>query len=214
MTPLDLPWGPNAGHEAAPTEHTSVSPGTSGPGLAGPHVASHGGTADATNAGLVVEGEAATSPALVIDVFGTPAPQGSKRHVGNGVMVESSKKVKPWRMAVKYAAMDACIANLLDWSNFPAHTPVHVNVIFCFARPRFHYRTGRNAHLLRDGAPKYPSGRPDLDKLLRSTLDALGEAGVFADDAQVCHVEASKAYVGAHPLTLDRPGCVIQVWAL
>ena len=39
-----------------------------------------------------------------ITVHGTPAPQGSKRHVGNGVMVESSAKVKPWREAVKWAA--------------------------------------------------------------------------------------------------------------
>ena len=30
-------------------------------------------------------------------VLGLPAPQGSKRHVGEGRMVESSKRVKPWR---------------------------------------------------------------------------------------------------------------------
>ena len=44
--------------------------------------------------------------ALTITVHGTPAPQGSKRHVGNGVMVESSKKVKPWRQDVKHAALE------------------------------------------------------------------------------------------------------------
>ena len=32
------------------------------------------------------------------NVIGIPGAQGSKRHVGNGVMVESSKKVKPWRL--------------------------------------------------------------------------------------------------------------------
>lgn len=42
----------------------------------------------------------------MIDVvaYGTPAPQGSKRHVGNGVMVESSKRLRPWRQDVKAAA--------------------------------------------------------------------------------------------------------------
>lgn len=30
-----------------------------------------------------------------IIVHGIPAPQGSKRHVGNGVLLESSKMVKP-----------------------------------------------------------------------------------------------------------------------
>jgi Holliday junction resolvase RusA-like endonuclease len=33
------------------------------------------------------------------------APQGSKRHVGKGVMVESCKNVKPWRLLVAKTAM-------------------------------------------------------------------------------------------------------------
>ena len=37
---------------------------------------------------------------------GDPAPQGSKSHVGNGVMIESSKRVKPWRRQVAAAARD------------------------------------------------------------------------------------------------------------
>ena len=37
-------------------------------------------------------------------VNGLPAPQGSHKHVGGGRMVESSKKVKPWRQDVKAAA--------------------------------------------------------------------------------------------------------------
>ena len=40
---------------------------------------------------------------LRINVLGTPAPQGSKRHVGRGIMVESSRLVGPWREAVKAA---------------------------------------------------------------------------------------------------------------
>jgi Holliday junction resolvase RusA-like endonuclease len=39
-------------------------------------------------------------------VIGLPAPQGSKRHVGKGVMIEMSKNVKPWREAVKWAIRD------------------------------------------------------------------------------------------------------------
>ena len=41
---------------------------------------------------------------LTIVAYGQPAPQGSKRHVGKGVMVESSKKLRPWRQDVKAAA--------------------------------------------------------------------------------------------------------------
>ena len=41
----------------------------------------------------------------VITVEGIEAaPQGSKRHVGRGIMIESSKRVKPWRDAVRIEA--------------------------------------------------------------------------------------------------------------
>jgi len=46
-------------------------------------------------------------------VLGVPAPQGSKRHVGRGVLVESSKALGPWRDAVAWAARDAAVARSL-----------------------------------------------------------------------------------------------------
>ena len=81
---------------------------------------------------------------LVITVHGTPAPQGSKRHVGRGIMVESSAKVKPWREAVKHAALDAITPGTSQ--EFAA--AVLVDVTFRLQRPKGHYRTGKNAHLL------------------------------------------------------------------
>ena len=133
---------------------------------------------------------------LTVHVAGLPAPQGSKRHVGNGVMVESSKRVKPWRQDVKYAALTA-----LDGTApmFDRGTPVHVVITFFLPRPAGHYRTGANAHLLRDAAPAYPATKPDLDKLLRSTLDALGEAGCWHDDSQVVDVGMGKRYADGRP---------------
>lgn len=128
--------------------------------------------------------------ALRIVVHGTPAPQGSKRHIGKGVMIESSKKVKPWRQDVRAAALDAIEAG---GPTFPTGG-VSLDVVFRLPRPKGHYRTGRNAEKLRDSAPPTPAVKPDLDKLIRSTLDALGEAGVWRDDAQVVQVDASKAY--------------------
>jgi Holliday junction resolvase RusA-like endonuclease len=131
---------------------------------------------------------------LAICVFGAPAPQGSKRHLGKGVMVESSKKVKPWREAVKHAAVEVR-------GRMPAMTgPVHVTVCFTVAKPA--------------SAPKtrvtYPSKRPDLDKLLRSTFDALGDAGCWLDDGQVISVTAHKAYPNEAANALDTPGA--RIW--
>ncbi len=139
-----------------------------------------------------------------IDVAGTPAPQGSKRHVGNGIMVESSKRVKPWRQDVKYAALEAARGD----GHFPRGVGVRVTVTFYLPRPKHHWRTGRNAHLLRDAAPACPVGKPDVDKLLRSTMDALGEAGCWVDDCQVVDVAATKAWADGRP-----PGARIRLEA-
>lgn len=128
---------------------------------------------------------------LTITVLGLPAPQGSKRHVGDGIMVESSKRVRPWRSDVK-AAAERAIGT--DWT--PIKGPVSLTATFFFLRPRSHYRTGRFADVLRDDAPVFATSRAcgDIDKLLRSTLDALTAAGVIVDDSQVGMVIATKTY--------------------
>jgi crossover junction endodeoxyribonuclease RusA len=138
---------------------------------------------------------------VVVEVVGVPAPQGSKRHVGRGVMVESSKRVKPWREAVKWAVLEQ------HGAGEPLDGALELVITFRLPRPASHYRSGANAHLLRDSAPRWPATRPDVDKLQRSTLDALGEAGVWRDDSQVVRVVATKAYADR-----DRPaGALITV---
>ena len=139
-----------------------------------------------------------------IRVNGTPAPQGSKRHVGNGRMVEMSKAVGPWREAVRAETQRAFHG--LRAEDFPGVPPaVSVALTFTLPRPRGHFRTGRNAHLLRDQAPTYP-GRPDLDKLVRAVLDGLTTGGAFTDDGQVAVLSARKVYANGEP-----PGAVIEI---
>lgn len=111
-------------------------------------------------------------------VNGDPAPQGSKRAFvvnGRAVLTESSTKVKPWRAAVVDAAVDAMNGRA------PLTGPVTVMVSFRLAKPK---------SVKRD----LPSVRPDLDKLARSTMDALTTAQVVADDSQVCDLWVSKRY--------------------
>lgn len=142
-------------------------------------------------------------------VNGTPGAQGSKRHVGRGIMVESSKKVKPWRSDVKAAAEAAAIASD-EWE--PATDAVGTEITFRFARPRSHYRTGRNAHLLRDDAPIYVTSRGagDNDKLQRSTFDALTASGLIADDSLIVAVHAYKVYAASH----ETPGATITLYTV
>lgn len=130
---------------------------------------------------------------IVIEVRGQPAPQGSKRPVrlGNGKigMVESSKAVGPWREAVR-----AECQRVMKAEDGPLDGAVAVSVTFTVARPRGHFGTGRNAHMVKDSAPSYPAARPDLDKMLRAVLDGLTVGGAWADDSQVVRIGAEKLY--------------------
>ncbi len=72
-----------------------------------------------------------------------------------------------------------------------------VRVVFSLARPKSHYSTGRRAGKVKPSAPTEPTGKPDVDNLLKSTLDALTTAGAWKDDAQVVHVEGRKTYTDA-----------------
>lgn len=148
---------------------------------------------------------------LAFTVVGTPAPQGSKsafkhKTTGNIVVTESGhKKVKSWREDVKAAAADAITAT--SWVT-PSGA-VRVTVTFYLSRPAGHYGTGRNAGRLKPTAPAYCPTRPDLDKTVRSTLDALTAVRAFHDDSRVVILAASKRYAD------DRPtGAEIAIEAL
>lgn len=56
----------------------------------------------------------------------------------------------------------------------------------------------------------YVAVKPDIDNLLKSTMDALSNAGVWHDDAQVAAVVMSKRYERANQTV----GAVIKLGAL
>ena len=132
---------------------------------------------------------------MTITVFGQPAPKGSKKAVGrrkNGstILVESSAKVKPWAEACKWAAIQHDFGAMLGG-------PVTVEVDFYFQHPKSGKRRAWHAV------------KPDIDKLQRSTFDALKDAGVFEDDSRIVAVTARKHYS-----TADSPvpaGAVITI---
>lgn len=116
---------------------------------------------------------------------------GSREFTGKVAQVESSKKVAPWRADVRKAAEDAMPEGFKSFDG-----PCYVVMLFTMTRPKSHYRTGRNAHLLKDSAPKYvtSSAAGDLDKLVRSTSDALTSAGVWLDDSLMVRLTTDKQY--------------------
>lgn len=57
---------------------------------------------------------------------------------------------------------------------------------------------------MKGSAPRWPVGRLVVDKAVRSTLDALGEAGLTHDDSQVAQVFATKAWTTGNGRGADR----------
>lgn len=137
---------------------------------------------------------------ITIRVYGLPGPMGSKRFVGlsksgKGLMIESSKAVKPWREAVKWAAIQSGARGL--------DGPLWVSMVFTIKKPK--------------SAPKrkrtWPATKPDLSKLARSTEDAISDSGVWADDARVVeYLRLAKVYPGEDSGALHIPGAVISIY--
>jgi crossover junction endodeoxyribonuclease RusA len=126
-----------------------------------------------------------------IVVRGIPAPQGSKKHVGGGRLVEQSRAVGPWREAVRAQAQ------LVMQTRPPAAGPLSADVIFYLPRPK----TVRTI---------WPAKRPDLDKLLRAVFDGLTDGQAWGDDGQVVVIRAAKFY--ATPAT--PAGCAVTIHSL
>jgi len=136
-------------------------------------------------------------------VLGKPAPQGSKRHVGKGIMVEASKRCKPWRQDVRHTAIEL----LPDGWYAMMDKPILVSVTFIFARPKGHFRTNGE---LKPKAPMHCTARiGDVDKLSRAVLDGLTEI-CFNDDAQVTSLIAQKRYASRN----EQPSAIITITAI
>ena len=127
-----------------------------------------------------------------LEVFGDPAPQGSKRVV-RGRLIEASKKLKPWRAQIEKACQPYAQDNI--------HLgPVRLEVDFFLPRPKTVKMTGKTGRAL-------PIVPPDCDKLVRAVGDGIGQSGyIWGDDSQVVEILARKFYAD------DRdPGATITI---
>lgn len=136
----------------------------------------------------------------VFTVHGDPAPQGSKRAFYNkktqrvNVVEDQHSRVRSWRGAVAEAVREN-----VDEFPEPFEGAVEVKLRFMLRRPKGHFGTGRNKGMVKASAPEFPAVQPDVDKLARSTLDGLVEAGLLSDDKLIVSLRAEKRYTGVHP---------------
>ena len=111
-------------------------------------------------------------------VLGIPEPKGSvSSFIVKGVggkpksIVTHSKKSKEWEKVVRTA---------LGGSRKHVDGPFHVSLVFTLLKPKTATRS-------------LPYVRPDLDKLVRTVLDAMTGV-VFSDDSRVVSLSAIKEY--------------------
>jgi Holliday junction resolvase RusA-like endonuclease len=121
-----------------------------------------------------------------------PAPQGSKRYLGNGRFVESSKKLEPWRQAVAHA-----VKEMQKQTNDEMFTEACiVTVDFYLPKPKTVKR-------------ELPTVAPDLDKLQRSLGDSISlpkYSQLIEDDSLIVKWISRKLYS-----TQEEMGCKVSI---
>ena len=134
-------------------------------------------------------------------VHGTAVPQGSKRAIGGNLVEMGGTRLRDWRGL----CASECQAKMNGQGLLTG--PVCVRAVFFRLRPKTHYGTGRNAHVLKRDLPLAPMTTPDIDKLGRSLLDSL--TGIaFRDDGQVARLWLEKQWADGPP------GVSVSIWGI
>lgn len=112
-----------------------------------------------------------------------PAPKGSyktyRTRAGKTVLQPASTKEKPWRQAVALKGRQALA--LAGLATPPKTLPLAAIIIFHMPRPK----------TVKRALPTVP---PDIDKLVRATLDGLTDGRIITDDSRIVRLEAEKTY--------------------
>ena len=133
----------------------------------------------------------------MIRVFvpGIPRPQGSKNAYIRGdraILVEANKHLPAWRQKIT-RAVEMANSEAID----AMQGAIVLNVDFFMPKAKSNKKHS-------------PSQKPDLDKLIRAIMDSCTKAGAIRDDAQVCAIQATKAweYEG------QEPGVLIELYEM
>ena len=120
------------------------------------------------------------------EVYGTPAPQGSKKAFnakdGRAMLKESSPIHAVWRNQIATVAKEQA----KNHDNIALDGALTLVVVFRFKMPKNRPKAVR----MHGTAPRIIA--PDTDKLVRNVCDGLQAGGLICDDARICNLHASK----------------------
>ena len=125
-------------------------------------------------------------------VEGTPVPKGRPRFRSMGKFVQTYTDNKTRDFEAKVA--DA--AKVAMGASEPLKTPLKVFLQFTLPIPAS--VTKKRLKSILDGLEVHTK-KPDLDNLIKATLDGMSEI-VFDNDSQIVNISATKRY-GMHPQT-------------
>ena len=94
-----------------------------------------------------------------------------------------------------YRRLAARLLRLQHMGKPPLAGPVKLGLLFYRVRPK-------------SNRSEWPTVRPDLDNYVKMLCDALMDAGILADDSQICSLGAGKFW------TTDKPGVEVVLEAL
>lgn len=142
---------------------------------------------------------------MEIEVVGLPAPQGSKtgfyNPTINRVQMTDGPKNSPGRVALdswREAVGEAARRRLEELGVPPMTGPMAITIAFRFPPTKS------------DPYRFWHATKPDLDKLARSTFDALKYGGAIADDSMICKLTTLKRYING----TETAGCSITLESL
>jgi Holliday junction resolvase RusA-like endonuclease len=137
-----------------------------------------------------------TSTVIELEISGIPAPKGSMTRMPNGAMLAATSKTGRIKLAEwQRAVADAARRHLEAHPRSPLAEPLSISMLFRFPATKT------------DPYRYHHTVKPDIDKLERSTLDALKLGGLIADDALVCDIASKKRFAAGGQLV----GCVVTI---
>ena len=104
------------------------------------------------------------------------------RHRLKGGTYDPSKKDK-----------DEFIKKIQNLPSEKMKNPIKCVLNFFCKRPKNHFKSGKNSHLLKDTSPKYNTNNKDLDNMVKFVLDALNDK-LYTDDSLIFEITCSKLY--------------------
>jgi Holliday junction resolvase RusA-like endonuclease len=129
---------------------------------------------------------------VIGDPKGQPRPRAFARKVSINTYVArvyEAGTAEAWKSAIALSARESGLDGVMmtGWVTF--------QMSCFFARPKAHFRSGKNSHLLKFACEETRKvSKPDLDNLLKAATDCLTTLGAWKDDSQIVHAVVSKEW--------------------